>query len=219
MRICNKDIERVLIVDDDSEARDTFAFPIEELELEPIKFPGPILSTKEFTTNADSTDAVLCDFHLKKHSYSKFNGDILMAACFSANIPGVLCSTFTDVDFTISRKYLRYIPSLLKSSSPDPTEICDAWTRSLEEMNGVFVPSRRPWRTQLRIDEVDEENKCAYAIIPAWDAHRKIRIESEDVPEEIYKQMSPDKILHTVVNIGAEGYEDLYFDFDLWESE
>lgn len=211
MKICNREIRRVLIVDDDSESRDSFAFPIEELNLEPIKFTEHIVSTEDFTENAQSLDAVLCDFHLKKHSFSKFNGDALIAACFHANIPGVLCSTFTDIDFTISRASLRFIPSMLKGNSPDPDDIHKGLTRCLEELNGLFQPSRRPWRTQVCVEEVDEDQNCTYVMVPAWDAHRKIRVEWDDIPQEIHEHLYPDKILHAEVNIGAVNHEDLFF--------
>lgn len=211
MQVFNRDIERVLIVDDNPDVRDSFAYPIEEMELEPVKLSERINSTEGFIDHLSSADAVICDYHLKKNGFSQFDGDTLVETCFKKKVPGVLCTTFTDIDVTISRSCLRYIPSLITSISPSRDEIMDAWSICLQEMNGMFQPSRRPWRTQLRIEEVDHNRNCVYAVVPAWDVHNKIRIDRDDIPEVINESLAEDKILHAEVNIGAENPKDLYF--------
>ena len=125
----------------------------------------------------------------------------------------MLCTTFTDV--TARRDYLRYIPALLKTSSPEPSVFIDAWARCLRELRGDFHPSRRPWRTLVRVEEVD--NGYLYAIVPAWDVRKKIRIDSDGIPDELRRQAQPGKRFHAEVNIGAESHEELFF--VSWEAE
>lgn len=217
MRIYGKEISRVLIIDDDPEARDGYAYPIEELELEPVKIQGPVTTPQAFIEGVRSSDAVVCDYHLKKHSYAACDGDVLIAECYKAKIPGMLCTTFTDVDVTIRRDCLRYIPALLKTSSPEPNALITAWGRCLSEMNGTFHSTRKPWRTLVRVEEIDHDRRCFYAVLPAWDSRKKVRIDNDSIPENVLTLLEPGKRFHAEVNTGAESYAELFF--DAWESK
>ena len=204
MQIEGKNISRVLIVDDDPAARESFSFSVEELGLDPVKVSSLEDTPMSFVSNnVKPSDAVICDYHLKKRSYSKFDGDLLAAACYKERIPGALCTTFTDVDFTIRRDCLKYIPALLKTNSPEPNALRKALEVCLAEMNGSFLPKRRPWRTLVRIEEVDSNRGLFYAVVSSWDAHKKIRIHFEDIPRVILRQLSPGKRFHAEVNSGA----------------
>lgn len=211
MQILDREISRVFIIDDDPEARESFTYTIEDLELEPVEFTGPISSANDLIGSVESTDAILCDLHLKQRDYSTCDGHEILEACYNEQIPGVLCTTFTDAGYTINRKSLRFIPAFLRTSSPSPDVLMDAFTKSLAEMNGTFHPTRQPWRTQIRIEEVDPSLNYVYAVVPAWDVRKKIRIDRDVVPEQIYGSFHNEKIVHAKVNIGAESYEELFF--------
>ena len=207
MNIEGREITRVVIVDDDPAARDGYAYPVEDLGLEPVKMPGPIGTTDSFLANLTRSDAVVCDYHLKKREYAPYDGDRLIAACYQAAVPGTLCTTFTDA--TARRDYLRYIPALLKTSSPEPESFVQAWRQCLTELRGEFDPSRRPWRTLVRVEEID--SGYLYAVVPAWDVRKKIRIDTDGLPDEIRQQARPGTRFHAEVNIGADTHEDLFF--------
>ena len=211
MLIHGKEIRRVLIVDDDPAARDSFAYPVEELGLEPVKVSELVDTPQSFIGHLHQSDAVVCDYHLKKRSYAKFDGDLLISACYKECIPGALCTTFTDVDVTIPRSCLRYIPSLLKTNSPEPEAFVGAWEKCLSEMSGTFHPTRRPWRSLVRVEEVDDDRECFYAVVSSWDVHKKIRIDKDSVPKGIRKLLQPGSRFHAEVNTGAESHEDLFF--------
>lgn len=217
LRIQDREIKRVLIVDDDPAARESYAYPIEELDLEPVEVPRVQDTSRSFVSMAEDSDAVVCDYHLKRRSYARFDGDHLLAACFKGGIPGVLCTTFTDSADTIRRDYLRYIPALLKTCSPEPSALIEAWRVCLAEMNDSFLPTRRPWRTLVRVEEVDSQRGFFYAVISSWDAEKKIKIGAEGVPAEIRRDLEAGKRFHAKVNTGADSYEDLFF--DEWEPE
>ena len=211
MNIHGREINRVLIVDDDPAARDGYAYPVEELDLKPIKVTGPVETPVSFIANIKPADVVVCDYHLKKHSYASCDGDILMAECYKAQIPGILCTTFTDVDSTIRRDCLRYIPSLLRTNSPEPDAFIDAWEKCLGEMSGRFHPTRRPWRSLVRVEEVDHDRGYFYAIVSSWDVHKKIRIDNDSIPAKIRELLQPGRRFHAEVNTGAESHEELFF--------
>ena len=214
--IQGREVDRVLIVDDEPAARDGYGYAVEDLDLDPVRVPGPVGNVGSFVADTRRTDAVICDYHLKQHSYAAYNGDELVAACYKAGIPGILCTTFTDVGVTIRRDCLRYIPALLKTNSPEPEAFVDGLRHCIEEMKQVFRPVRRPWRTLIRVAAVDEEGGFFHVVVPAWSPQKKIRLYNDSVPGEIRGSLEPGRRFHAEVNIGAGSDEELFF--VSWES-
>ena len=213
--IHDRRIERALIVDDEEDARNAYEYAIEDMELQPQQVTGPLYDLSEFISSIEPNDVVLCDFHLKKHSYATCDGDRLMADCFRAGIPGVLCTTIAEAP--IRRDYLRYIPGLLRTGTPQPFELRRAWEMCARELDGRFESARRPWRTLVRVADVDPDHRCFYAVVPSWDVRRKVRIDNDNVPPEVRDLVEPDRRFHAVVNTGAESHHELFF--DEWEPQ
>ena len=213
--IHDRRIERALIVDDEEDARNAYEYAIEDMELQPQQVTGPLYDLSEFISSIEPNDVVLCDFHLKKHSYATCDGDRLMADCFRSGILGVLCTTIAGAP--IRRDYLRYIPGLLRTGTPQPIELRRAWEICARELDGRFESARRPWRTLVRVADVDPDHRCFYAVVPSWDVRQKVRIDNDNVPPEIQDLVEPDRRFHAVVNTGAESHHELFF--DEWEPE
>ena len=82
LKIRNRQIERVLIIDDDPGARDSYEYLINDMDLIPSKIENIRNGDLEnFFDSIEPTDAILCDFHLKKHSYAPYNGDRIVSQC------------------------------------------------------------------------------------------------------------------------------------------
>ena len=211
-------IERILIVDDDSAAREGFGYPIEELGIIPVPEPGPIKNLHRFVEGVPGrAQAILCDYRLKTDGgYSSVNGDELVAACYRQRIPGLLCTQYSDVFVEMNRRLRRFIPALLATSSPTPEVIDAALRRCQDEISGSVHPARRPWRTLVRVRDAEEADYC-HVVVPAWNRHQAIRLYFQDVPEEIRPRMKAGARLHAKVNIGADSFEEIYF--DEWEPE
>ena len=210
-----RQIERALIVDDDPQARDAYKYIIEDIGLQPCQVPGPLDDLSAFVDSIEPNDVVLCDFHLKRKSYASCDGDQLTAKCFHAKVPSALCTTFEDAP--IRRDCLRYIPGLLDTGTPDPSGLRLAWQKCAQELDGRFEPARRPWRTLVRIADIDPDHRCVYVAVPAWDVDRKVPIDSDNLPQEIRDLIEPDRRFHALVNTGATNHRELFF--DEWEPE
>lgn len=214
-------IERILVVDDDAEAREGFRYPIEELEITPVLEEGPIKNLAQFVKQVPHrAQAVLCDYRLKTSgTYSSYGGDEVVAACYRRGIPGLLCTQYTDVVVGMNRRLRRFIPSLLNTSSPTPQAIGDALWRCQEELAGSVHPAREPWRTLVRVHAGPTDAGYCHVIVPAWNANQEIQLYLEDLPDMIRPRMTAGARLHAKVNIGADpdSFEDLYF--DEWEPE
>lgn len=78
-------------------------------------------------------------------------------------------------------------------------------------------PSERPWRALIRVCDVDHDRGSFSVVVPGWNSQVKVRLDLEEVPDEIRRLVEPDKRFHARVNIGAESKSDLHFED--WESE
>lgn len=203
-------IDRALIVADEQEARDAYEYVIEEMGIRAHKVTdGLQKQVKPFLASINPNDVILCDFHLKRHNYAPCNGDELMALCFQSGFTGALCASLSES--LIRRDYLRYVPGLIRSGNPLAEDLVRAWNRCRRELAGDFEPTRRPWRTLVRVDEVDHERRCFYAVVPSWDVRTKVRIYNDNLPEDMSKLIEPDRRFHAMVNTGAESSSDLFF--------
>ena len=214
--IQDRQIERALIVDDEPRAREAYEYVVEDMGVSPYKVvDGLHDGMNRLRSEIQPGDVVLCDFHLKKRNYAPYNGDQVLANCFQANVPGVLCTTYADP--WIRRDCLRYVPGIVRTDNPQPSDLHSALERCVRELEGDFQPDRRAWRTLVRVDDIDRDQRCFYAVVPAWNVRTKVRIYSDNVPTRIRELIEPDRYFHAVVNTGAESARDLFFDD--WEPE
>ena len=176
LTIEGRKIERVAIVDDEKESRESYGYSIEDMGIAPVFELGPLRnlesSLKEIHAKAD---AIICDYHLRIRSYSPFDGDQLVALSNIGRFPALLCTTYDDADITLLRSKRRFIPILLRPSTYNPDTIVRGFERCLKESAGKYNPSRKPWRTLVRITQVDESGEYFYIVVPGWNADQKNR--------------------------------------------
>ena len=217
MQINGHNLKNVLVVDDNPSVRESYAFALEELNLQVIFETGPLRHLPAAVrTLRRKADALVCDYHLKKRNYSRFNGDLFVAESYKRGVPGLLCTTYNDFDITVMRTNRRFIPGLVIAGDLNPDSITKAFTRCIDEHNGKFDPSRKPWRTLVRIEEVFPHGDYCYVVIPGWNAEQKIRLLSNDLPPRLRHTVKAGTRLHAQVNIGAQRPEEIYLDG--WEA-
>lgn len=212
--VCGREIARVSIVDDDPEARQGYEYPIEDLDLTPVPELGPLSNLEEFVAQtAARTDAAICDHHLRKRNYAPFNGAEAVAAWYKRGFPALLCTRYETAEIEEIRRYMRWIPVMMKPDELHPGSMEAGFKQCIAEMQGEFLPNRRPWRTLVRIDDVvaDGPKRWFGVILPAWGLNEVVRIWFDDLPLDLQSKIQPDIRLHAQVNLGAETPEELYF--------
>ncbi len=212
IQLGGRTIERVWVIDDDPEARQGLAYAVEDTQAEVRLRTERISDDAEFLRSIDrQSDAVLSDYHLRKRNYSSLNGDHLVASCYRAGVPAMLCTTFTDAPLSISKSELRYIPAFFSTSNPTPEQIIGGLATCAEEIAGNFVSERRPWRNQVEVVDEDTEHDCLYVIVPGWSLKKKVMLYKRDVPKFVKYSSSERSFYYAQVNSGAEDASGLYF--------
>lgn len=218
LMLAGRSIHRVCIVDDDPNARIAYEYPVEDLSLQPVPVEGPLPALDLFIEQTlQGTDAAICDYRLGVRSYANFDGAESVAMMYQNQFPSVLCTRWETASIDEMRRYRRYIPVLLRPDELNPDSLVQGFECCIEEFQGKFRPSRRPWRTLVRVEEVDYERSYLYIVIPGWDTNEVIRLCLEDVPSDIRERIGRQMRFHVQVNMGAESSEELYF--EEWESD
>lgn len=203
-----REVSSVLIVDDEDEARRSYSWLIADLELDPRRVDAPDPpSLRAFADRIpELADAVLCDHHLRKHNYAQFNGAELVSLLYES-VPAVLCTRWEERDIDEIRPYLDRIPVLLRRTDEDSLR------RGLESCAREYAegrpPSRRPWKTQVHVQEV--EGDTVYVNLPGWTSLHVFGLRRAALPSHVDAVLTDDLRLYAEVNLGAEAPEDVYF--------
>jgi hypothetical protein len=212
VKISNRTINCVVVVDDSEELRELYEYPLEELGLKIIYEAGPLETVEQSLKGLrQKADAIVCDYHLQKKNFSHFNGDQLVALSNSTSLPALLCTTYTDSDITVMRSKRRFIPSLLKPATFVPEMILQGLERCVLESEGKFEANRKPWRTLVRVADIDESGRYFYVVVPGWDTEQKVRVYFEDTPKGFTDLVKLGQRFHAIVNVGANAPDELYF--------
>jgi len=204
------EIERVAIVDDKPDVRQSFAYPVQDLKL------TPVLQTVMMATLAESVqrlrliaEAALCDFQLRVSNYATFDGAELVAALYQSAMPAVLCTRFEKSDIDKIRKYRRSIPCLLNPNELDEDSLLRGFEVCVKEFKQEFTAERRSWRTMVRVQSVEVHH--LHLFVPGWSSREGLRLLRSDIPEPLASKLVEGLRCHARVNLGATRQEDLYF--------
>jgi hypothetical protein len=115
------------------------------------------------------------------------------------------------------RRFRRFIPVLMKPNELNPSSLVKGFEICINEFTDKYSVHRKPWRTLVRVDDLDEENGYIYVIVPAWDPNQIIRIKKSDLPVNLIEKLGRKSRFHALVNVGAEFHQEIYF--DNWESD
>jgi len=216
--IAGKKISRVKVVDDDERARDGMALEIVDADLEPVKELGPLKDLVAFVSKTKGeVDAAVCD-HRIQGNYAGFRGSEAVAELYKAKFPALLCTRYSTADVDEMRRYRRYIPALLSLDEVNPDAIIRGLEMCILDLAGKPVSTRRPWKTLLRVEDVDRAlvPPLFYVAIPGWDSKEIVRLPLDLIPKQHSPKITAGFRFYAQVNKGAEKHEDLYFfDFEL----
>jgi CheY-like chemotaxis protein len=210
------EIAKVAVVDDQSLVRDSLAHLLIDMQLTPVLQSGPLVALEETARHLSTTShAVLCDLKLQMANYANFDGSQLVARLYELKIPAVLCTRYEISSMDLIRGRRASIPCLVAPGELSESTLARGFEVCVQEFDDKFQPSRRPWRTLVRVVDVDPHH--IHFCIPAWNADEKVRLLREDVPVSVGQRAKTGARFHARVNIGADLRDDIYFTD--WETQ
>lgn len=212
-------INRVLIVDDDRLSADIMSELVLDAGFEPVIYTHGFDDISVLlNTVREEADAAICDHRLSYKQPAHFNGAEAVAEMFQSKIPALLVTQYINTDAHLSiRRWRRQVPVLLSRDEADPDRIREGLGGCAKEIQGQYLPGRRPWRTLIEAERISDEagEKVVEARVFAWNPYRVVRFPLSLIPPELQDHLVPGTFLFAMVNIGSKHEEDLYFfDFE-----
>ena len=216
MTIEGRTLRRIAVVDDDESVRASYIDDLRDLDVELVEVSGlqGDVSTA-WESSIGNCDAVVTDLVLKRSGYAPFNGGVLAVESRRRRIPAILCTSYSDVNQELLRRERRHVAAILPQALFDLDLIRDGLRRSIGELEGRFIPERRPWRTQIEIVDAPSGADYVWVIVMGRSPNEKVKVYTGELPLEVQTDINSGKILHALVNTGAKSAQDLYF--DEWE--
>jgi hypothetical protein len=208
--IKNKQIDRVCVIDDDEASRYAMGLTVEDSKLIAVPQNQKIDNLDAyFNEIVKPSDAIVSDHHLRKKNYFPVNGAEVVSRSYDKRIPSVLVTKYEQAVIDEIRKYRQKIPIILNPDEFDPDSLMQSLEFCINEFNGEIVPSRKVWRTLIRVDDIGDNH--LYLIIPSWNSNETIKIPIKDLPVDIQSKAKADVRMHAKVNVGATLSNDLFF--------
>jgi CheY-like chemotaxis protein len=203
---------KIAIIDDEKDLAEVTSWEVEEAGYEPCLFiHGNLKNVNELASRIrESTECAVCDHRLSNSGFANFYGAELVATLYDWKFPSVLITQYTEMDTSLSiRKWRHKIPVLLSRDQADASNIAKGIEDCRSELKGDISSIRKPYRTIVRIANIDKESIEAF--VPGWNPHKAVCFPTSLVPENIRDVLKPNIRLFAHVNIGAEKSDDLYF--------
>ncbi len=210
----DKPIKRVAVVNDTAAARDEMAENIFEAGLEPVIHSSRLNSIDEcIATITSKAEAAILEHHFKSDHYANFMGAEAVARLYRQHFPSLLVTAWADADIDNIRLFRRYIPVLVESGQAESEIITQGFKLCINEFENHYSPDRRPWRTLIRIEEIDRVPilPMVYALVPGWDPRKIVKFPLSLIPENLQPTLETEPHLFAKVNIGAAHHDELYF--------
>jgi hypothetical protein len=212
----NHNIKKIAIVDDDINAAEVTSWQVEDAGFEPLIVDDTFGSVNQLSSFIqENAHGALCDHRLSHRGFANFYGANLVATLYDLRMPAILVTQYIEIDKDVSiRRWRHKIPVLLSRDETDELSIKKGLRDCILEIKGDVPSPRKPYRTLLRITNIDDESneRVVDVIIPSWNPHRAVRFPVSIMPNELHDKLVPDLWLFSYVNIGAEKSDDLFFD-------
>jgi CheY-like chemotaxis protein len=217
MTVAERAIQRVAIVDDNPSHAQAMGELVLDAGFEPVVLRPPFGQVDELLGRVrQQADAAICDHRL--WGLARFSGAEAVATLVEEKVPALLVTQYIDIDADVSIRRWRYhIPVLLSRDDADSDRIKSGLGDCMREIQGEYLPGRRPWRVLIQIEWLTEESgdRVVDARVPSWRPNTVVRFPLDLVPCALRDGVVQGAFLLAMVNIGAEKGEDLFFqDFE-----
>ncbi len=213
---------KLRLIDDDASVRAGYRLFAEDLPFDVEDVDGPINDFQSFINLfSPNKDAAICDFNLKTKNYSSHNGDEIVSKLYERRVPALLCTRFAGDLPDPVRHRRRHIPVVITPNDLTADAIVNAFDVCQKEFEGQFSPSRKPWRTMIRVESAETVAPGYFRlslVIPGWDPNVGLNFvvpsAENAIFNSIHTRVSQGSIVRVFgqVNIGAERKEDIYID-------
>lgn len=209
-------INRVIVVDDNSDAGLVVVHALEDAELEG-HYVVPEAPMNDFIEKLlNNSDAVVCDHRLGYAAKAGYTGAMLADALVTRGHPTILITQYLDQEADVAiRKFRSRLPVVMRRQDAlDPDELRNALASCVRELRGGPSGDRKPQRTVMTIAAVFEHGSetVVDAVVHGWNAQDAVRFPLSLVNEELQGEVQVGANFFVSTNLSTDEKVDLYFD-------
>lgn len=205
---------RVTVIDDDADGRDDLMDQLRDLDFEPSAVTGHFGKDIDRLLSevwAQSPAFVICDHKLQPQNLASFHGLDVVRRLVEMKTAAMLLTMYQSTDRLELRAHRHAVPIIMGRDAFDPEAISSYADICFREIAADPVDERRPHRTLIRVDWIDETTGNIDAMVVHWSPDRAVILPSTCVDEAIRSKIVPGAFLMADVNIGAQTEDELYF--------
>lgn len=205
--------DRVAVIDDEPDGRDTIVDLLGEQHFEPIAIMGPFGSDIDrLIAEVDKADPgfVICDHRLTAKQYATFTGLQVVERLIERKRPAMLLTTFQEPDLIELRAARPRVPVIKGRDGFSFEEVSRLREIVQLEIADQPVNSRKPHRVILRVEGVRASD--IEIVVPSWNRDHAFVLPKRQIAEAVRDAIKKGDYLLGDVNIGAPSEDEIYFD-------
>ncbi|MGQ2970949.1 hypothetical protein [Brevundimonas mediterranea] len=207
--------DRVVVIDDDEDGRDTIVDNLDALDLKGIPIAGRFGDDIEkllAEIDAANPSFVICDLRLTAHQFATFSGLQVVESLIARKTPAMLLTTYQDPERIHLRAARSRVPVIRGRNGFRIQEVPFLHDIVEREIAEKPVPSRVPHRVLLRIEEIRAEEDEVDVVVPSWRRNQALALPRSLFGAAVRDNLHTGDYLLGHVNIGAADEDELYFD-------
>lgn len=207
---------RVLVVDDDVEARDLLMDDLRDFNIEPVTVDGPYgqdIDRMVVDIESLSPSFVICDHKLQTAGLASFFGAEVVRRLIADDVPAMLLTMYQSTERLDLRAVRADLPVVMARDEFEIESLKEYFAICQREVEEAPVEARRPHRVLIRVDDVPETESPPRidAVVPSWSPDRAIAIPTSCIDPQIREKVKAGTYLLGDINIGANSEDELYF--------
>lgn len=205
--------DRVAVIDDEPDGRDTIIDLLDEQHFEAIPIMGPFGNDIErLIEEVEKTNPgfVICDHRLTAKQYATFTGLQVVERLIERKRPAMLLTTFQEPDRIALRAARPRIPVIKGRDGFNYEEVSRLREIVRCEIAEQPVTSRKPHRVILRVEDVRPGD--IDIVVPSWNRDHAFILPKAQLSGAVRATVRKGDYLLGDVNIGALSEDEIYFD-------
>lgn len=207
--------DRVVVIDDNEDGRDTIVDDLDALHFKGVPIAGPFGDDLErllHEVEGIDPEFVICDLRLSARQFATFNGLQVVEELIARQRPAMLLTTYQDPERLRLRAARARVPVIRGRDGFRIQDVASLHEIVRREIEDEPVPSRKAHRVLVNVEDVRPDADEIDVVVPSWRRDHALVLPRSLLGEAVRLVVKPGDAILGKVNIGATDEDELFFD-------
>lgn len=207
--------DRVAVIDDNEDGRDTIVDDLDALSFKGIPIEGTFGDDLDRLLNeVEDFDPqfVICDLRLSARQFASFDGLQVVKALIARQRPAMLLTTYQDPERIYLRAARSHVPVIRGRDGFRIQDVPALHEIVRREIDDQPVASRKRHRVLVNVEAVRPDADEIDVVVPSWRRDHALVLPRSLLGSAVRTVVKPGDTILGQVNIGAADEEELFFD-------